>query len=166
MDRSDGRNPFDPATYNTPAASIQTMLELRAFCADFFEKHVRTNANLDNEDMASFLNLVTHSPMFFARAREVIPELQAPEVEPSHLSKSSHNVHIFLYATRALRCAPGKKWELLPEESAWTKLVKDGMGMFMKNLVNEGKGHKKQASDASFRSSHGKYPASKFTENG
>ncbi|CAD6588211.1 MAG: hypothetical protein ASARMPREDX12_003193 [Alectoria sarmentosa] len=153
MDRSDGRNPFDPATYNTPDASIQTMLELRAFCADFFEKHVRTNANLDNEDMASFLNLVTHSPMFFVRAREVIPELQATEVEPPHLSDSSHNVQIFLYATRALRGAPGKKWEFFPEESAWTKLVKDGMGMFLKNLANEGKGHKKQASDASIRSS-------------
>ena len=158
MDRSDGRNPFDPATYNTPVASIQTMLELRTFCADFFEKHVRTNAHLDDQDMASFLDLVTHSPMFFARARVVIPELQAPEMEPSHLSNSSQNVHVFLYATRALRGGPGKKSELLPEESAWTKLVKDGMGMFMKNLANEEKGHKKQASDASFRSSHGKVP--------
>ena len=154
MERADGKNPFDQETYIKPAASIKTMLELRAFCADFFDKHVRTGVNTNEGDIASFLALITHSPSFFARARAVIPELQAPDVESFH---PNENVQILLYATRNVRGPPGKKWEFLPEEPAWAKLAKDGMENFAKNLVSSGTGHMKQPSDASGRGSPSKY---------
>lgn len=159
MERPDGKNPFDPDTYTRPAASIKTMLELRAFCADYFDKHIRKSINTNEEDVATFLALITHSPTFFARARAVIPELQAPDVESSHLSDLNDNVKVFLYATRGVRGPPGKNWEFLPEEPAWTKLAKDGMDNLTRNLAKEGKGHQKQASDASSRGSPGKQRA-------
>lgn len=154
MERPDGKNPFDHETYNRPAASIKTMLELRAFCAEFFDKHVRTSLNRDDEDIATFLGLITHSPSFFARARAVIPELEAADVESCH---PNDNVRIFWEATRGMRGPPGKKWEFLPEEPAWTKLAKDGMENIAKNLAKEGKGHKKQSSDAASRGSPSKH---------
>lgn len=156
MEPPDGKNPFDPDTYNRPAASIKTMLELRAFCADYFDKHIRNSVNPDEEDVAAFLGLITQSPNFFARARAVIPELQTPDVDLSHLNDLNDNVKVFLYATSGVRGPPGKKWEFLPEEPAWSKLAKDGMENLAKNLAKEGKGHQKQASDASSRGSPGK----------
>lgn len=156
MERSDGKNPFDPETYIRPAATIQTMLELRAFCADFFEKRIRTSVNTNEEDIAAFLTLITHSPNFFARARAVIPELQAPAGE-SFPSILNDNVQVFLYATQDVRGPPGKKWEHLPEEPAWTRLAKDGFENYTKNVEIDGLGHKKQLSNASARASPSKY---------
>ena len=92
MDRPDGKNPFDPETYSRPAATIATMIELRAFCADFFEKHIRTSAGTNEEEIAAFLALITHSPKFFARARAVIPEFQADDLESSY---PNDNVRVF-----------------------------------------------------------------------
>ena len=150
MERSDGKNPFDPETYNTPAPSIQTMLELRAFCADFFQKRIRNGDSTEEEDIASFLALIIHSPSYFARARAVIPELQAPE---SEYSNPNDNVKVFLYATRGMRGPPGKKWDYLPEEPAWTKLANDGREIVGKDLTYNGTGHKEHLSDASSRTS-------------
>ncbi len=149
MDRVDGKNPFDPETYIKPAATIQTMIELRAFCAEFFEKHIRTSVGTDEEDIAAFLALITHSPNFFARARAVIPEFKAPDLESSY---PNENVRVFLDATRDVRGSLGKEWEFLPEESAWTKLIKDGMDMAIRGL-----GHMKHLSDASARDSPSKH---------
>lgn len=154
MERLDGKDPFDPETYSRPAPSIQTMLELRAFCADFFDKRVRNSANLQGEDIASFIALITYSAGFFARARAVIPELQAPDVGSTH---PNVNVQAFLYATHGARGEPGQKLDFLPEESAWTKLAKDGMDNFSKNTVNDETGHKKQPSNTSARRSPGKH---------
>ena len=154
MERLDGKNPFDPETYIRPAASINTMLELRAFCADFFDKHVRTSANTDKEDIATFLALITHSPNLFIRARAVIPELQEPDLDALH---PNENVQVFLNATRDLRGPPGKKWEFLPEEPAWTKLAKDGMENFAKSMPFDEMGQLEQASEAGARGSPGKH---------
>lgn len=154
MERSDGKNPFDPETYTKPAANILTMLELRAFCASFFDTQVRASANTDHEDIAPFLALITHSPIFFARARAVIPELQAPDVESSH---PNANVQILLDATRALRGPPGKEWEFLPEEPAWTKLAKDGMEESAKNLADSEVGQEEEPSDAIARNTPSKH---------
>ena len=149
MERPDGRNPFDPNTYNKPAASIKAMLELRAFCADFFQKHIRTSVKTNEEDSVSFLALMMHSPFFFARARAVIPELQAPDVDSFH---PNQNVQLFLLATQGMRGPPGKKWEFLPEEPAWTKLAKDGLENLAKISANDGTEHKKQPSNANSHS--------------
>lgn len=149
MERPDGRDPFNHDTYNKPAASIKAMLELRAFCADFFQKHIRTGVKTREEDSVSFLALIMHSTSFFARARAVIPELQASEVDSFH---PNQNVQLFLLATQGMRGPPGKEWEFLPEEPAWTKLAKDGMEIMAKIAANEGMEHKKQSSNASSHS--------------
>ena len=153
MERLDGRDPFNPDTYNKPAASITAMLELRAFCADFFQKHMRTSVKTKEEDSVSFLALIMHSPSFFARARAVIPELQAPEVDSFH---PNQNVQLFLLATQGVRGPPGKKWEFLPEEPAWTKLAKDGMENMAKMSAKDMTEHKKQPSNANSHSAPGK----------
>lgn len=154
MERSDGKDTFHPDTYNKPAPSIKTMLELRAFCADFFQKRIRYATNTDNDDVTSFLALISYSPSYFARARAVIPELQAPDVE---YSNPNHEVMVFLYATRDLRGPRLKKWDFLPEEQAWAKLAKDGMKNFVKNLASEGRGHEQQLSDAGAHGPPGKH---------
>ena len=74
--------------------------------------------------------------------------------------ESSHpnqNIQVFLYATDGVRGPPGKKWDFLPEEPAWTKLAKDGMENFAGNLANDGTGHKEQHSDGSAPGSPGKH---------
>ena len=153
MKRLDGKNPFDPKTYNRPTASIKTMLELRAFCADFFDKRIRNNAGTKDPDFGAFMVLVCHSYSYFARARAVIPELQEPvDVEPS-----DRNAHITyaLSATRAVRGPSDRKWDVLPEEPVWKELAKDGMDNFARNLVKYGIGYMKQSSDASAHDSFG-----------
>lgn len=156
MDRSDGKNPFEPNTYCKPVISIQTMLELRAFCADFFEKHVRNSDNTDDEDIAAFLNLIICSPSFFARARAVIPELQFPEGEPL-LPTFNANVQELLLATRGVRGPSGKQWDHLPEELAWAQFIKNGTKNLVENVANDGNGHEKQPSTVSTRGSSSKY---------
>lgn len=150
MDRSDGKNPFDPETYFIPNRTIQTMLELRAFCADFFDNRVRNRVDTDPADIAAFVTLITHSQELFARARAVIPELQIPEGEPL-LPNSNADVQEVHVATQYLRGPPGLQWEYLPEEPAWAQLITVGMNQEAKNVVNNGTGHKKQLSDASAR---------------
>ena len=156
MLRFDGKNPMDPGTYKQPAPSIQSMLELRAFCADVFDKLVRTTVNMEEEDIKCFLTLITHSPGFFARARAVIPELQAPDVESFHPIEN-RNLKVLLRATRSARGPPGKKWEWLPEELAWTQLAKDGMENVVQDLKNHGTGHEKKRSDASAQGTPSKH---------
>ena len=153
MERSDGKSPFHHETYHRPAASIKTMLELRAFCAEFFDKHIRTSVSRDEEVIASFLALITYSSNFFARARAVIPELQAPDVLSSH---PTENVQLFLSATRHMRGPPSKQWEFLPEEPAWTRLAKDGMEDLTRNLANDVIDHQSLPSDTNPSGSPGK----------
>lgn len=131
------------------------MLELRAFCAEFFSKRIRSATNTDNtsnDDVASFLALISYSPSYFARARAVIPELQAPDVE-----YSNPEVMVFLYSIRDLMGPRLKKGDFLPEEQAWAKLAKEGMENFAKNLATEGIEHEKQLSDVGARGSPSKY---------
>ena len=155
MEPPDIRNPFDPEYYNRPTTSIQGMLMLRAFCVDFFEKCVRSSTNeADKEHVLSFLALINHSRSYFERARAVIPELQAPDSESSH---SNHNVQLFLKATRGMRGSRGKKWDVLPEESAWTDFAREGMEHLAKDFMDYRKQHQKQRSDASSHSSPSKH---------
>ena len=156
MDRSDGRNPFDPQTYFIPNRTIQNMLELRAFCADFFEKHVRNRVDTDAADIAAFVTLINYSQDLFARARAVIPELQTPNGEPL-LPNSSAYVQEVHSATRYMRGPPGLWWEHLPEEPAWAQLIPDGMNQEAKDVVDNEMGHKKQLSDASAHGSSSKH---------
>ena len=145
-------DPFDPNFYTT---SIQGKLLLRAFCADSFEKIIRSSTNKsDNELVVSFLALINHSPSYFERARAVIPELQAPG---SECSNPNHNVQVFLNATSGMRGPPGKKWDLLPEESAWTDFVKEEMENLAKVFADYRKRHQKQLSDASSHGSSSKH---------
>ena len=78
------------------------------------------------------------------------------DVDSASSDDSSDTVKVFVYATRSMRGPEGKKWEFLPEEPAWTKLAKDGMENFARNLASDGAGHKRQLSDMS-RGSPGKY---------
>ena len=73
MERQDGRDPFDPQTYYSEnGLTITTMVELRVFCASFFESHVRHNMDpTPEETMTKFIKLITDSDFFFARARAV-----------------------------------------------------------------------------------------------
>lgn len=154
MERLDGKDPFDPNTYNKPAPSIKTMLELRAFCAEFFQKRIRSATDTDNDDVTSFLALISYSPSYFARARAVIPELQAPDVE---YSNPNHEVMVFLCATSDLRGPRLQKWDFLPEEQAWAKLAKEGMENLVMSLASERMGHEKRLSDAGTRGSPSKH---------
>ena len=101
----------------------------------------------------SFLALIMHSPSFFARARAVIPELQAPEIDSFH---PNQNVQLFLLATQGVRGPPGKEWEFLAEEPAWTKLAQDGMENLAKMSAKDMTEHKKQPSNANSHSTPGK----------
>ena len=155
MEPPDNGDPFDPEFYTRPTTCTQRMLLLRAFCADFFETSIRSSTNkADKEHMVSFLALIKHSPSYFERARAVIPELQAPDPE---CSNPNHNVQVFLEATRGMRGPPGKKWDLLPEESVWTDLAKKGRENLGNDFVNYRKWHQKQLSDASSHGSSSKH---------
>lgn len=153
MDRSDRRNPFDPQTYFIPEQTIETMIELRAFCAAFFETHVRNRTDADTEDIAAFVALITHSQATFARARAVIPELQLPDGEPFFLN-SNANVQELHSATKHLR---GLRWESLLEEPAWGRLVTAGTIQQTENVMSNETGHQKQLSDASAHGSSSKH---------
>lgn len=153
MERQDGKNPFDPSTYTKPALTIETMLELRAFCASFFDAHVRRTADAKNtvheEAIESFLALIIHSPQFFARARAVIPEFQVPSdfvVEESSSSSSasswSDGVKVLVEATKGWRGPKGKTWESLPEEPAWEKLAMEGRENLERGIRDQGVGRK------------------------
>ena len=128
MERQDGHDPFDPQTYYAEnCLTIATMLELRVFCASFFESHVRHNMNpAPEETMARFIKLITDSGFFFARARAVIPELQVPNTVSFH--ENINTCHILL-ETRRFRGPPGKRWSIPADESAWSKLSNDGRAM-------------------------------------
>ena len=155
MERPDGKNPLDPETYNTPAPNIQTMIELRAFCAAFFQERVRRRADVDEEDVRSFLALIVHSPSYYARAHAVIPELQLSDAESCILG--SH-VKAIVCTARAMMGLQPDRWELLPEEPAWAELIQAGM----KTFVNDVRAHKKHLSDQSSGGSPSKqriYPA-------
>ena len=155
MEPPDSRDPFDPELYDRSNTCIQGMLMLRAFCADFFETSIRSSTNkADKEHYVSFLALINHSPSYFERARAVIPELQAPD---SECSNPNHNVQLFLKATRGMRGPPGKKWDVLPEESAWNDFAKKGMENLAKDFVDYRKWHQKQLSDASSHGSSSKH---------
>ena len=150
MERSDGKNPLDPETYSKPAPNIQTMLELRAFCADFFHDRVRRSAHVDEEDITSFLALILHSPSYFARAHAVIPELQLSDAESSMLD--SH-VKVFVCTARGMMGPQPERWDFLPEEPAWAKLVQAGMN----TLANDSRATKKHLSDATSDGSPSKH---------
>ena len=131
------------------------MLELRAFCAEFFDKRIRNNAETNEPDIQAFLALICHSPNYFARARAVIPELQGPtDVESSDWSA---HVRDFVSATRVMKDPSDKQWLLLPEEPVWKELVKEGMDAIAKNFAKYGIEHLKQTSDAGAHGVPGKY---------
>ncbi len=131
MERRDGRNPFDIATYTLPA-TIKSMIELRAFCAAFFEEHVRdSSSTTDQELLDQFSTLICHSTLLFARARAVIPELQRP-IPKNTLMQMNPNIQRVLQRSEDLCGLPDSSWDHLIEESAWTRLAKDGEVQFKK----------------------------------
>ena len=143
MERQDGKDPFDAKTYTVPATTMMTMVELRVFCVDFVERHIRVNTSaLEDELMGPFINLITHSNGLFSRARAVIPELQIPQEEGSS-SHPNPNVQRLLQATRDWRGPAHKKWDDLAEEPFWAKLARD------QKAANDKKEHKKQSSVSS-----------------
>ena len=155
MERPDGKNPFDPDTYNRPSGTVATMLELRAFCAEFFGKCIRNNAGTDDSDIQAFITLVCHSSNYFARARAVIPELQGP-IDVQSPNWNDH-VKYVVSATSAMRGPSDKKWDFLPEEPGWKELARAGMENLEKVLVRHGIGHMKQSSEASDHDLSGQY---------
>ena len=137
MERQDGRDPFDPQTYYSEngGLTITTMVELRVFCASFFESHVRHNMNsTPTEIMTKFIRLITDSDFFFARARAVIPELQVPNTVRFH---ENINTNYILLETQKFRGPPGKKWSIHADESAWSKLSNDGRAMLEKKASEQ-----------------------------
>ena len=144
MERQDGRDPFDPQTYYSEnGLTITTMVELRVFCASFFESHVRHNMNHNPEEtMTKFIKLITDSEFFFARARAVIPELQAPNTVSFH---EDINICHILLETQKFRGPPGKKWSIHADESAWSKLSNDGRAMLERKATEQ----REQDSDVS-----------------
>ena len=136
MERQDGRDPFEPQTYfSENSLTIATMLELRVFCASFFESHVRHNMNpAPKETMTRFVKLITDSEFFFARARAVIPELQVPNTVSFHENINTCQV---LLETQKFRGPPGKRWSIHADESAWSKLSNDGRAMLEKKASEQ-----------------------------
>lgn len=130
MERQDGKDPFDAKTYNSPA-TISTMIELRAFCAAFFELNIRANTAIEETLFAKFITLITTSTKFFARAQAVVPELQGQQNETTYVNP---NVQRVLQGTLELHSSNPKDWENLIEESAWTRLAQDGQEQFAKEL--------------------------------
>lgn len=150
MDRQDGKDPFAATTYVVPM-TINTMIELRAFCAAFFEENLRAQAkSMDQDLLTNFISLIAGSKKVFARARAVIPELQL--LGPSDTSKMNPNVQRVMQLTEHLRRWPDADYDDLPEESVWSKLAKDGEAQRAKEagvLFKKSLGHKRQASAAS-----------------
>ena len=146
MERQDGHDPFDPQTYYSEnGLTIATMVELRVFCASFFESHVRHNMGPAPEEMmVRFIKLITDSEFFFARARAVIPELQVPNTVSFH---ENINTCRILLDTQRLRGPPGKRWSIHADESAWSKLSSDGRAMLEKKASQQ----REQGSDVSAR---------------
>ncbi len=146
MERQDGRDPFDRQTYYFEnGLTITTMVELRVFCASFFESHVRHNMDpTPEETMTKFIKLITDSDFFFARARAVIPELQVPNTVSFH---ENINTCRILLETQKLRGPPGKKWSIHADESAWSKLSNDGRAMLEKKVSEQ----REQTSDVTAR---------------
>ena len=144
MERQDGRDPFEPQTYYSEnGLTITTMVELRVFCASFFESHVRHNMDpTPEETMTKFIKLITDSDFFFARARAVIPELQVPNTVSFH---ENINTCRILLETQKFRGLPGKKWSIHADESAWSKLSNDGRAILEKNASEQ----REQGSDVS-----------------
>ena len=137
MERQDGRDPFDPQTYYAESClTITTMVELRVFCASFFESHVRHNMNLTPEEtVIKFIKLITDSTFFFARARAVIPELQVPNTVSFH---EDINICRILLETQKFRGPPGKKWSIHADDSAWSKLSNDGRANLERKASEQG----------------------------
>ena len=151
MERPDGKDPFEFNTYySANGLTITTMIDFRAFCADFFERHVRPSTPTDEAMMAKFIKLITRTEILFARARAVIPELQVVQDESSH---ENANIHHVLLATRELRGSVMKRWSNLPEDLAWTKLASSGRELMEK----EGIGHMTQASNAVVQASSSEF---------
>lgn len=146
MERQDGHDPFDPQTYHFEnGLTIATMVELRVFCASFFESYVRHNMNpAPEETMTRFIKLITDSEFFFARARAVIPELQVPNTVSFH--ENINTCHVLL-ETQRFRGPPGKRWSVQADESAWSKLSNDGRAMLEKKATEQ----MEQGSDVSVR---------------
>ena len=108
------------------------MLELRAFCAAFFEEHIRDNtAATARELLDAFSNLICHSPLLFARARAVIPELQL-HIPESEMTQLNPNIQRVLQVVENCGRSSDCIGDHLIEESAWTRLAKDGQEQFKK----------------------------------
>ena len=132
------------------------MIELRAFCADFFDKRIRSSSTnpASKEEINSFIALLRHSRGYFARARAVIPELQFP-----NLSYSNPNMRVktILFHTHEMRDPQGQNWADLPEERAWLDFAKEQRKNLAINAAKDGTGHEKQLSDASSIGSNSKH---------
>lgn len=128
------KDPYDAKTYTNPA-SIDSMINLRVFCADYFERNIRNNnTGQANENIENFINLITTSLTIFGRARAVIPELQVPSDVSSH---SNPEIQRLLAATPSLRGQRGRYWAILPEESVWYRMTQDGFDLEMKHAGGE-----------------------------
>ena len=128
MGEKDG-DPFDPKTYSLPM-TIASMIKLRAFCAAFFEEHIRDRTKaIDQDLLAKFIKLITFNEYFFARAQAVIPELQSltPLDGIPHMSS---NIQRVLELTEHLRRGVDKSPITLPENPVWSKLAKDGLEQY------------------------------------
>ncbi len=148
MERRDGKNPFDAATYTSPA-TIKSMVELRAFCAAFFEEHVRDHSPTSDQKLLNeFISLICHSNLLFARARAVIPELQLQSSKNNTVHENP-NVHRVLQLTKDLRGSPDSIWDHLIEESAWTRLAKDGHEQYKQETQRNAKDMKENRADNS-----------------
>ena len=129
MERRDGRDPLNAKTYSSPA-TIQSMIELRAFCAAFFDQLVRVRAPPINDHLlARFVTLITSKAALFARARAVIPELQLRLLN-SEMAHLHPNVQRVLQATEDLRRSPDADGGVLIEGSVWSRLAQDGQERF------------------------------------
>lgn len=135
------------------------MVELRAFCAAFFEQHVRDHSSTTSQKLLDrFLDLICHSSLLFARARAVIPELQL-QISNSKMMHLDPNIQRVLHSTEDLRGSPESIWDHLIEESAWTKLAKDGQEKYKKEAESIAKGLKEnRAGESGSPMSSGMYP--------
>ena len=157
MDRPDV---FDPETYTSPM-TIDSMIRLRAFCAEFFKENVRGNTEkaTDEELLDKFTTLITTSRPIFARARAVIPELQVP---PRQIELINPRIRRVLQLTEQLNGSPESGWSALPEDAVWARLTGDGQELREREAdiqKRAGVGYGRQASSIDLPLRQGEFSA-------
>ena len=124
MEREDGKDPFDASTYDSPT-SLNSMVELRVFCADFFDDHIRGDAEtIDQSSLIRFVSLIASSETLFTRARAVVPELQSYP-SPNETPHPNPNIQRVLQLTEDLRRLPPPDFGEHMEDVVWKRVAKD-----------------------------------------